>query len=81
MHRANVKNPRFANLANPARLPALGPGAWRNIQANLSIWSDRYQTRRHLRELLQQDPDRLISDLGLSMAAAAAESRKWFWQA
>jgi uncharacterized protein YjiS (DUF1127 family) len=81
MHRANLKNPRFANLANPARLPVLDPRVWRHIQANFKVWSDRHQTRRQLRELLLQDPDRLVSDLGLGMAAAEAESRKWFWQA
>lgn len=80
MQRANLRNPRFVNRTLPARLAVPGPVQWRIVQARLRIWSDRHHTRRHLRELLLQDPERLISDLGLSIGAAVAESRKWFWQ-
>ena len=41
------------------------------------LWSERYRTRRHLREL---DSYRL-EDIGLTRQQAVAEAKKFFWQA
>ena len=44
------------------------------------IWMRRYRTRKQLKALLRDDPERLLRDLGLHATAAEAECRKWFWQ-
>lgn len=45
------------------------------------LWLRRYHTRKQLHALSQQDPERLLRDLGLHAAAVQTECKKWFWQA
>jgi len=47
----------------------------------LKVWIRRHKTRKDLKELWINDPDRLLVDLGLHPFAVEKECRKWFWQA
>ena len=42
----------------------------------LLVWLDRSRQRRHLATM----DDRMLRDIGISRAAAWAETQKWFWQ-
>lgn len=44
------------------------------------IWLRRYTTRKQLKALSHDDPERLQRDLGLQATAAKEEYSKWFWQ-
>ncbi len=57
-------------IARLARLPLA-------ILETLLVWQERDQQRRHLAAL----DDRLLSDMGISRAAAAREAAIPFWRA
>ena len=44
------------------------------------LWIMRHRTRRQLRSLLRNDPQRVIQDLGLHSIDVQRECDKWFWQ-
>ena len=43
------------------------------------LWLQRHQTRQQLMALLENDPERLLQDMGIDFEAARVECRKWFW--
>ena len=44
------------------------------------LWIMRYRTRKQLKALLSNDPQRVIQDLGLHRFTVQQECKKWFWQ-
>ncbi len=44
------------------------------------LWLQRHRTRLQLKELLHNDPELLLRDLGIHADTARAEYQKWFWQ-
>ena len=65
-----------SELLNQHKLSELSPNA-----SVLKLWLRRYRTRKQLHALSQQDPERLLRDLGLHATAVRSEYKKWFWQA
>lgn len=51
-----------------------------NNTGRRKLWLRRYRTRKQLKALLQDDPERLLRDLGLHATAVQTECKKWFWQ-
>lgn len=45
------------------------------------LWLQRHRTRKQLEELLENDPERLLQDMGIDFEAARVECGKWFWEA
>lgn len=43
-------------------------------------WFMRHRTRKQLKALLRNDPQRVIQDLGLNGIEVQRECKKWFWQ-
>ena len=52
-----------------------------NKSRTWNLWVRRYKTRRQLKAVSRNDPERLLRDLGLRATAVRAEYEKWFWQA
>ena len=44
------------------------------------LWFIRHRTRKQLKALLRNDPQRVIQDLGLHSIEVQRECKKWFWQ-
>lgn len=43
------------------------------------LWLQRHRTRKQLKALLEDDPERLLRDVGIDLEAARVECCKWFW--
>ena len=68
--------PHAEALSKPFDLPS----AEANNKERGKLWLRRHRTRKQLKALLQDDPQRLLRDLGLHATAVQAECKKWFWQ-
>jgi uncharacterized protein YjiS (DUF1127 family) len=67
-------------VASRGTAPA-GFSAWIDrVGHTLAIWSERYQRRQELRDLLNR-PEHLLRDMGITREAVYREYRKPFWRA
>lgn len=48
-------------------------------RAPWKLWLQRHRTRQQLKELMENDPARLLGDMGIDFEAARVECGKWFW--